>query len=118
ENLVDATLAHGLMPYVVPQLKTITLVLDEATCHLDPATEHRAEAAFTGRPGTLIVIAHRMSSAVRARRVVLMDGTRVLTGSHHELVRESPLYADLVGHWAGGDPSAPHHALPRRKAMP
>ncbi|GHE41623.1 FAD-linked oxidase [Streptosporangium violaceochromogenes] len=25
ENLVDATLAHGLMPYVVPQLKTITL---------------------------------------------------------------------------------------------
>ena len=25
EDLVDATLAHGLMPYVVPQLKTITL---------------------------------------------------------------------------------------------
>ncbi len=40
-------------------------VLDEATCHLDPAAEARAERAFADRPGTLIVVAHRMSSALR-----------------------------------------------------
>ncbi|MEZ0071129.1 ATP-binding cassette domain-containing protein [Planotetraspora sp. GP83] len=76
------------------------VVLDEATCHLDPAAEARAEAAFAARGGTLVVIAHRISSALRARRVLVMDGTRVLLGTHDEMVAASPLYADLVGHWA------------------
>ncbi|MEW9531115.1 ATP-binding cassette domain-containing protein [Microbispora sp. NPDC049125] len=77
------------------------VILDEATCHLDPAAEARAEAAFAARPGTLIVIAHRISSALRAQRVLVMDGTRVLMGRHEEMVAASPLYADLVGHWEG-----------------
>ncbi|MFI7111275.1 ATP-binding cassette domain-containing protein [Nonomuraea sp. NPDC050227] len=75
------------------------VVLDEATCHLDPAAEARAELAFAARPGTLVVIAHRISSARRARRIVLMDGTAVLTGSHEELMTRSPLYAEMVGLW-------------------
>ncbi|WP_182886063.1 ABC transporter ATP-binding protein [Microbispora sp. H10885] len=75
------------------------VILDEATCHLDPAAELRAETALAARPGTLIVIAHRISSAIRARRVLLMDGTSALTGTHAELIDRSPLYADLVGHW-------------------
>ncbi|GAA2884499.1 ABC transporter ATP-binding protein [Streptosporangium fragile] len=77
------------------------VVLDEATCHLDPVAEHRAETAFAAREGTLIVIAHRISSALRAQRVLLMDGTSALTGTHRELLARSPLYADLVGHWHG-----------------
>ncbi|UBU10341.1 ATP-binding cassette domain-containing protein [Nonomuraea gerenzanensis] len=75
------------------------IILDEATCHLDPATEARAEAAFARRGGTLVVIAHRLTSALRARRILLMDGTRVSIGTHEELIRTSPLYADLAGHW-------------------
>lgn len=75
------------------------VVLDEATCHLDPAAEARAETAFARRGGTLIVIAHRLTSALRARRVLLMDGTRVRLGTHDELVSTSPLYADLAGQW-------------------
>jgi ABC-type multidrug transport system fused ATPase/permease subunit len=75
------------------------IILDEATCHLDPAAEARAEMAFARRGGTLIVVAHRVSSALRARRVLLMDGTRVRLGSHGELVHTAPLYADLVGRW-------------------
>jgi ATP-binding cassette subfamily C protein len=75
------------------------VILDEATCHLDPAAEARAEEAFARRGGTLIVIAHRISSASRARRVLLMDGTRVVLGTHEELITAAPLYADLVGHW-------------------
>ncbi|MFF4198056.1 ABC transporter ATP-binding protein [Nonomuraea sp. NPDC001831] len=78
------------------------LILDEAGCHLDPAAELRAESALAARPGTLVVIAHRISSAARARQVLLMDGTTVLTGTHRELIDRSPLYADLVGRWHGG----------------
>ncbi|ETK38102.1 ATP-binding cassette domain-containing protein, partial [Microbispora sp. ATCC PTA-5024] len=78
-------------------------VLDEATCHLDPAAEAQAEAAFAARGGTLIVIAHRISSALRARRVLVMDGARVLAGTHEEMTEASPLYADLVGHWESRD---------------
>ncbi|WP_246278740.1 hypothetical protein [Phytohabitans rumicis] len=74
-------------------------MLDEATCHLDPAAERRAEEAFAARPGTLIVIAHRISSALRARRVLVLDGAGVALGDHATLLATSPLYRDLVGHW-------------------
>lgn len=75
------------------------LILDEATCHLDPAAEAHVERALAARVGTLIIIAHRMSSALRADRVVVLDGYGLLAGTHEELVRSSATYADLVGHW-------------------
>ncbi|MFF5207430.1 ATP-binding cassette domain-containing protein [Streptosporangium sp. NPDC000396] len=75
------------------------VILDEATCHLDPAAEARAEEAFARRGGTLLVVAHRLTSALRARRVLVMDGTDVRIGRHEEMLAASPLYADLVGHW-------------------
>lgn len=75
------------------------VVLDEATCHLDPAAEARVELAFARRPGTLIVIAHRISSALRARRVLVLDGAGTAAGTHDELLDGSVLYRDLVGHW-------------------
>ncbi|MGW6915838.1 ATP-binding cassette domain-containing protein [Kitasatospora sp. NPDC054939] len=77
------------------------VVLDEATCHLDPVAEERAEAAFAERPGTLIVVAHRLVSAARARRVLLLDGGRTALGTHAELLASAPHYAELVGHWNG-----------------
>lgn len=77
------------------------VVLDEATCYLDPVAEARAERAFQDRPETtLIVIAHRMTSSLRAQRVLVMDGTGVQLGTHAELLGESPLYAELHGIWA------------------
>ncbi|NUW37793.1 ABC transporter ATP-binding protein [Nonomuraea sp. SMC257] len=75
------------------------VVLDEATSCLDPAAEARVERAFARRGGTLVVVAHRITSARRAGRVLLMDGPDVRAGTHDELVRTAPLYADLVGHW-------------------
>jgi ATP-binding cassette subfamily C protein len=73
------------------------VILDEATCHLDPAAEARAEQAFTARPGTLIVIAHRVSSARRAQRILVLDGSRAQLGDHASLLASSPLYAELAG---------------------
>jgi ATP-binding cassette, subfamily C, bacterial len=75
-------------------------ILDEASCHLDPAAEARAEAAFARRPGTLIVIAHRISSALRARRVLVLDGVRAQVGDHASLLAGSSMYRDLAGYWS------------------
>ena len=102
-ELTPATLSAGecqLIALVRAHLSPARLViLDEATCHLDPAAAARAEDAFAGRPGALIVIAHRISSALRARRVLVLDGTRAAIGDHASLLTSSPLYRDLVGQW-------------------
>ncbi|GAB3456894.1 ABC transporter ATP-binding protein [Streptomonospora sediminis] len=82
--------------YVAP---AAIVVLDEATCHLHPERERQAEDAFAATGRTVIVIAHRMSSAMRADRVVLLHGGRTDVGTHAELCTSSPLYADLVGYW-------------------
>ncbi|MFS8100212.1 ABC transporter ATP-binding protein/permease [Lentzea alba] len=88
------------------------VILDEATSHLDPAAEARVERAFSQRDGILVVIAHRLSSALRANRVLVMDGGRPLLGTHENLLKTSPLYGQLMLAW---DPT--HHEetpLPKR----
>jgi ATP-binding cassette subfamily C protein len=77
------------------------VLLDEATCHLDPAAEAHAEQAFAHRPATtLIVVAHRISSAVRADRTLVLDGARTVCAPHAELRTRSPLYRDLTAAWS------------------
>jgi len=81
------------------------IVLDEATSSLDPATEAAVERALAavveGR--TVIVIAHRLSTAERADRVVVMDGGRVVeVASHDELVAQGERYARLWASWQAG----------------
>lgn len=96
------------------------VLLDEATCHLDPAAEAVAERAFAGRPATLIVCAHRISSALRADLVLVMDGSHCRLGTHDRLIADCALYRDLIGHWDGrGDTERPADAgdLARRKTM-
>ncbi|QES36650.1 ABC transporter ATP-binding protein [Streptomyces venezuelae] len=95
-------------------------ILDEATCHLDPVAESRAERAFAARPGgTLVVIAHRISSARRADRVLVMDGTHALCGRHDELMERSPLYRDLngAGEWGPVPESLPEKSAPEKESV-
>ncbi len=71
------------------------LLLDEATSSLDPdseATVQRAiEHLLEGR--TTIVIAHRLATARRARRIHVLDqGRLVAAGSHEELYETNELY--------------------------
>ncbi|KAB1941494.1 ABC transporter ATP-binding protein [Micromonospora sp. ALFpr18c] len=75
------------------------VILDEATCHLDPALEATVEHAFAHRPGSLIVIAHRISSAIRAQRLLVLDGDEPATGTHEQLLSRSATYRQLVGCW-------------------
>ena len=78
------------------------LVLDEATSSVDALTEVRISRALTrlaeGR--TTIAIAHRLSTAARADRVlVLDDGRLVEDGTHDELVTSGGTYARLYDAW-------------------
>ncbi|UVS78123.1 ABC transporter ATP-binding protein [Actinokineospora sp. UTMC 2448] len=77
------------------------VVLDEATSHLTARQEAAAERAIADRGGILVVIAHRMSSAERASRVLLLDGRHTLLGAHADLARRSEQYAGLVNAWSG-----------------
>ncbi|MFI9629033.1 ATP-binding cassette domain-containing protein [Streptomyces sp. NPDC052042] len=89
------------------------VLLDEAGCHLDPAAEARAEEAFAVRGTTLVVVAHRISSALRGGRVLVLDGVRAAVGTHEELLARSPLYGDLVGHWMAGRAVGAGAGVPR-----
>jgi ATP-binding cassette, subfamily B, bacterial len=85
------------------------LVLDEATSSLDPGTEVLVERAMTtlmeGR--TVVVIAHRLSTAERADRVgVVTGGSLAEIGTHADLVADEGHYAALFETWSKGASAA------------
>jgi ATP-binding cassette subfamily B protein len=78
------------------------LVLDEATSNLDLASEAKIEAALDvllqGR--TAILIAHRLSTAMKADRIVVVEGGRIVEqGRPEELVAAGGRYASLYATW-------------------
>ncbi|MCU1456795.1 MAG: ABC-type multidrug transport system, ATPase and permease component [Actinomycetia bacterium] len=78
------------------------LVLDEATSNLDPGTEQTVEQALEilmkGR--TVVVVAHRLSTAARADRIGVVDeGALVELGTHAELLQRGGRYAGLYRAW-------------------
>ncbi|MGW3009026.1 ABC transporter ATP-binding protein [Streptomyces sp. NPDC001219] len=74
------------------------LLLDEATASLDLATEavvNQATDRLVGRRTTLVV-AHRLTTAARADRVVVLDQGRIVEdGSHAQLLARDGRYAEL-----------------------
>lgn len=74
------------------------LILDEATSALDTRTEHEIQSALdeVSRDRTTLVIAHRLSTVVKADEIiVLKDGVIAERGKHAELLVQDGLYASM-----------------------
>lgn len=89
------------------------IILDEATSNLDLGTEakleHALDVLLEGR--TAILIAHRLSTAMRADRIGVIDeGSVAEVGSHAELVSNGELYARMIATWLrhGWEPAQIH----------
>jgi ATP-binding cassette subfamily B protein len=83
------------------------LVLDEATSNLDPGTEQLVERALEtlteGR--TVVVVAHRLSTAARCDRIAVVDDGRLMEiGTHDELLERRGRYSRLFAAWDAGHP--------------
>jgi ATP-binding cassette subfamily B protein len=77
----------------------VILLLDDATSSVDAKTERDLQEALdkltVGR--TSLVIAHRVSTVMRADRILVLDGGRIVAdGRHDDLLRDSPLYGEIV----------------------
>ena len=81
-------------------LQPAVLLLDEATATLDPATERAvldaSDKAMAGR--TSVVVAHRLATAARADRILVIDEGRIIEdGCHEDLISAGGRYAHM---WA------------------
>ncbi|MFI0214140.1 ABC transporter ATP-binding protein [Streptomyces lydicus] len=79
------------------------LILDDATSSLDTVTEHHVSRALLEdvRPGTRLLITHRLASAARADLVAWMDGGRIRAVAPHALLWQD---ADYRAVFAGTAP--------------
>jgi ATP-binding cassette, subfamily B, bacterial len=78
------------------------LVLDEATSNLDLLSETRIEAALDVllQARTAVLIAHRLTTAMKADRIVVVDDGEIAeTGTHAELLASGGIYAGMYATW-------------------
>ncbi len=87
----------------------VILLLDDATSSVDANTERDLQEALeqlmVGR--TSLVIAHRVSTVMRADRILVLEGGRIVAdGGHDDLLRDSPLYGEIVDSQLQPEPPA------------
>jgi ATP-binding cassette subfamily B protein len=74
------------------------MILDDALSAVDTRTESMILDALASRRGrhTTVVIAHRLSTLIRADRIIVLDAGRIVqAGSHRQLLNEDGLYRRL-----------------------
>ncbi|WP_342210835.1 ABC transporter ATP-binding protein [Rothia uropygialis] len=75
---------------------TDLLLLDEATAHLDAASQSAVMDALETTDATSVIVAHRLATAARCDRVAVMENGRIVEfGTHDELIRLGGRYCQL-----------------------
>jgi len=75
------------------------LLLDEATSSLDAESEHLVQQALdvAMKNRTTLVIAHRLSTVIKADRIIVLENGRIIeTGTHASLIHQGGLYSNLA----------------------
>ncbi len=97
-------------------LRPLLLILDDSTSAVDVETETLIQNALsahaTQRAQTSVVVAQRISTVLRADKILVLDeGHVVAEGNHAELMRSSNVYREIYASQLGGA-----HALGRQPA--
>jgi len=74
------------------------ILLDEATSSLDADTEHKIQEAimYLTKNKTTIIIAHRLSTVLRANKIFIIENGRVAAeGNHDSLLKNSEIYKNF-----------------------
>lgn len=74
------------------------LILDDSTSSVDVETETRIQDALAAQPfpHTSLIVAQRISTVLRADKIVVLDRGRVAAmGTHKELMQSSPIYREI-----------------------
>lgn len=90
------------------------LLLDEATAQLDGITEAAVQDCIkaAGETGAVVTIAHRLSTVIDAKSIIVMEKGRArAAGTHQELMARDELYRDLIAALKIG-PATPQAHVP------
>ncbi|MBO6490397.1 MAG: ABC transporter ATP-binding protein, partial [Pelagibacteraceae bacterium] len=74
------------------------ILLDEATSSLDADTEHKIQEAimYLTKNKTTIIIAHRLSTVLRANKIFIIENGKVVAeGNHDYLLENSKIYKNF-----------------------
>jgi ATP-binding cassette subfamily B multidrug efflux pump len=79
-------------------INPVILILDDSTSAVDVETETRIEAALEGlmKDRTSFVIAQRISTVLKADKILVLDEGRIAAeGNHSQLMETSPIYREI-----------------------
>lgn len=74
------------------------LILDDSTSSVDVETENQIHAALEEmmHERTVLLVAQRISTVLKADKIIVLDQGRIVAqGTHHELLRSSPIYREI-----------------------
>lgn len=96
-------------------LRPLLLILDDSTSAVDVETETLIQNALAAQnePQTRLVVAQRISTVLRADKIIVLDEGRVVAeGNHAQLMRESQVYQEIYASQLGSG------SLPNRASRP